>query len=161
MAVTVRQEGQGPGKFSAGVLTSVTTVNAAWEIRSGATVGGSAVFERFRIDMIRLSLTAATASTIGIGRPAALGITPGTLTQLVSHANGGLGGCSVQVATTWGTGPTVPATFLLRGNLPATIGSTIEVDFDELWVPANGSIVIWNTATNSAMNVTAIVSALK
>ena len=56
--------------YSIGVrTTSGTTGTAAWEIRSSST-------DRLFIVEIGIFLAAATASTYGLGRPAAIGITP-------------------------------------------------------------------------------------
>ena len=49
--------------------SNVTIANACWEIRSSAT-GKPKVFE------IGITINAATASVFGLGRPAAIGVTP-------------------------------------------------------------------------------------
>jgi hypothetical protein len=139
--------------FSLGVLTTgVTSATAAWELRTSANV-------RARIMEIGFFLNAATASTIGLGRPGAIGVTPTSPVDFLAEDNAdvvvsGL----VQSALAWGTGPTVPTNFLRRISLPATVGVGVIWTFPKgLVIPASGSIVLWNLATGSALNAYAVV----
>jgi hypothetical protein len=122
--------------FSLGVRTSSgTDAAAAWEIRTGATPGRAKIME------IGIFLAAATASVFGIGRPAAIGDTP-----------------TVQSALAWGTGPTVPAAFLRRISLPATIGTGVIFSWPQgLTIPVSSSIVLWNLGTNAVVDAYAVV----
>lgn len=129
--------------------TSATTAVATWELRTPSTT-------RARILEIGIFMAAATASTLGLGRPAAIGVTPTSpvLGQAVEVADvAGL--CSTAVA--WGTAPTAPtsAIYLRRISLPAAIGSGVIWTFGEigLTVPISSSIVIYNLATNGVVDI--------
>jgi hypothetical protein len=141
-------------KVSLGVRTSSgTTGTAAWEIITGATPGRAKVME------IGFFLAAATASTIGLGRPAAVGITPTTPVDfLPEDPNDVLAAGVVQSAVAWGTGPTIPAAFLRRIALPATIGTGVIWTFPEgLVIPVSSSLILWNLGTNSVLDAYAVV----
>lgn len=132
--------------YSISQRTTVTTsAAAAWELRSTSA-------NKPKVMEIGISLGAATASIYGIGRPAAIGVTPTSpLTALdESDGNGATGLTTCAVA--WGTGPTVPANFFRRVSLPATIGAGVILTFPRgLGLPVSGSIVLWNITTNSAV----------
>lgn len=141
-------------KLTLGVRTSSgTTGAAAWEIRAAATPG------RFRIMEIGLFLAAATASTYGIGRPQAIGDTPTTPVDFgTEDPNDVLAANALLSALAWGTGPTVPLKFKRRIALPATIGAGVIWTFPTgLVIPASGSIVLWNLATNGVVDAYAVV----
>lgn len=130
--------------------TNVTTGNATIELRTAAT-DACAVLE------IGIFLGAATASTFGIGRPAARGITPTSpITVLAEDGNAPAG--TAQTALAWGTGPTVPVNFFRRCSFPATIGSGVIFTFPRgLIVPINSSLVVWNLATNGVADIYFVV----
>ncbi len=138
-------------RYELGIRTTVTTTGAAAaELR--ATSGNP-----FKLAELGITLAAATASTYGLGRPAAVGVTPTTpITVLAMNPSETAGTATTAVA--WGTGPTVPAQFFRRIALPATIGAGIIWS----WPPSRfiigpgnaaaaiASIVVWNLAVNSA-----------
>jgi hypothetical protein len=132
--------------YSIAQRTTVTTIAAAaWEVRSTSA-------NKPKIMELAISLGAATASIYGIGRPAAIGVTPTTPLTALDEADGngptGLTTCAVA----WGTGPTVPANFFRRVSLPATIGAGVILTFPRgLGIPVSGSIVVWNITANSAV----------
>ena len=97
-------------------------------------------------------LNAATASVYGIGRPAAIGVTPTSpITWLAEDPASPAG--TAQTALAWGTGPTVPGNFFRRVGLPATIGAGFLLAFPRgLWIAVSASIVLWNTQANGAVN---------
>lgn len=103
---------------------------------------------------IGLSQVAATAGVFGIGRPAAIGVTPTTpITWLDEQDGNGPVGLTTS-ALAWGTGPTVPANFLRRIACPATIGAGVIFTFPRgLGLPVSGSIVIWIIATAPVCDV--------
>lgn len=141
-------------KLTLGVRTSSgTQAAAAWEIRTGATPG--------RVKLLELGffLAAATASTYGLGRPAAIGDTPTTPVDLLQEdPNNVLATAIVQSALAWGTGPTVPAAFLRRISLPATIGTGVIWTWPNgLVIPVSSSLVLWNIGTNSVVDAYAVV----
>ena len=126
---------------------------AAWEIRAGATPG------RVRLMEIGFFLVAATASIIGLGRPAAIGITPTTPKNFVPYdSNDVIASGVIQSSLAWGTGPTVPADFLRRIALPATIGTGVIWTFgDGIVIPVSKSLILWNLAANSVLDAYAVV----
>jgi hypothetical protein len=139
------------GRFALAQLTTDgTTGAAAWEIRAGAQ--GALLRE------LDVALVAATATVIGVGRPAAIGITPTTPVLFLAEKTDEATTPTAQGAFAWGTGPTIPAAFFKRLSLPAAIGAGLRWTWEKgLIVPAGGSIVIWNLAANSVLNVSAVV----
>jgi len=111
-------------RYTLGVRTADGTSGAAaWEIITGATPG------RARLVEIGFFLAAATATTIGLGRPQAAGNTPTTPVDFVPEdPNDVLASGVIQSAVAWGTGPTIPAYFMRRISFPAVIGSGVNLD---------------------------------
>ena len=107
---------------------------------------------------IGVFLNAATASLFGLGRPAAIGVTPTTPVTFLAMDLASPAG-TVTSALAWGTGPPVPAAFLRRAGLPGAIGNGIIWTFGprELVIPVSGSIVLWNLQLNSAFNAYAVI----
>lgn len=138
--------------YSLGVLTTGTASGAAaWEIRTAST-------DRAVVREIGVFLNAATASVFGIGRPAAIGVTPTSpVTFLAQDAASPTG--TITSALAWGTGPTAPTAFLRRAGLPGAIGNGIVWTFgpNELIIPVSSSLVLWNLQLNSAFNAYAVV----
>lgn len=129
----------------ANLTTNVTAANAALELRTAAT-------DRAALLELGLTLNAATASIYGVGRPAAIGVTPTSPITWLAEDPGSPAG-SAQTALAWGTGPTVPANFFRRVNLPATIGAGIILVFPRgLIIAISSSVVLWNIGTDSAVN---------
>jgi len=104
-------------------------------------------------------LAAATATTIGLGRPQAVGITPTTPVDfLPEDPNNVLASGVAQSALAWGTKPTIPTAFLRRIALPAVIGTGVIWTFPEgIVIPVSSSIILWNLATNSVLDAYAVV----
>lgn len=130
--------------------SSGTNAAAAAELRASSTV-------RLRVRQISITLGAATASIFGIGRPAAIGVTPTSPVSGLPLDPADTVAAAGQGAVAWGTGPTVPPQFLARIGFPAAIGNGWIWTFDpgsELVVPLSGSIVVWNLATNGVADVT-------
>lgn len=140
--------------------TSGTIAAAAWEVRAGAS-------NKPRILEIGISINAATASVFGLGRPAAIGITPTTPVTFLDESDGGAGATTAPAGATtacvaWGTGPTVPANFFRRVSLPATVGAGVIWTFLRgLGIPqlvgTTGSVVLWNITATSVADVYAVV----
>lgn len=137
--------------YSISQRTSGVTINTpAWEIRAAAT-------DRPRIMEIGVFLAAATASTWGLGRPAAIGATPTTPVTIIGEDNGDPAG-TVTCALAWGTPPTVPAGFFRRYSVPATIGSGVIWTFPRgLYLPPSGSLVLWNITATGVADVHVVV----
>lgn len=128
--------------YSCAVRTiSAATTTTAWELRTTTT-------DRIAILEIGIFLAAGTASTFGLGRPQAIGLTPITTTAGQAEDPANPAGTGV-VATAWTTAPTVPLIFHRRISLPATVGTGIIWTFPRgLFVPISSSIILWNLATN-------------
>ena len=142
-------------RVSLGVRTvSGVTGAAAWEILTGATPG------RARLIEMGIFLVAATATTIGLGRPQAIGITPTTPVDfLPEDPNDVVASGVIQSALAWGTGPTIPVSYFRRIALPAVIGSGVIRTFPEgIVIPISSSIILWNLATNSVLDAYAVLS---
>ena len=140
---------------SLGVVTSnVTIANAAWSIITGATPG------RARLLELGLFLGAATACTIGLGRPASAGTTPTTpVNFLVEDPNDVLNSGALTSALAWSAQPGAPTNFLRRIGLPATIGVGVIWTFPKgLVLPVSGSpaLVLWNITATPIMNAYAV-----
>lgn len=130
--------------YSLGINTTAAASAAAYaELRSST--------QRMYLREIGFFCNAATSSSVGLGRPAAIGVTPTSpITGLqVDSADAAPGGTT---AIAWGTAPTVPANFLRRVVLPATIGAGLIWTFNrgELVIPASNSLVLWNFGASTA-----------
>lgn len=107
---------------------------------------------------IGISQNAATAGVYGIGRPAAIGVTPTSPVTFLDEQDGNGPAGLTTCAVAWGTGPTVPANFFRRLSCPATIGAGAIFTFPRgLGIPISGSIVIWIIATAPVCDVYAVV----
>lgn len=135
-------------RYSLAQRTSGTASGAAAaELRSTST-------DRIFVKEVGIFLAAATASSFGIGRPAAIGVTPTSPVTGTPMDPGNPAGTG-QGAVAWGTGPTVPVVFIRRYSVPATIGTGIVFVFAEpgLIIPISSSLVVWNLATNGVADV--------
>lgn len=132
--------------------TDGTTGAAALELIAHASGVGCLVKE------VSVYLASGVASTFGLGRPAAKGITPTTPVALLADDSSGSGLMSTTTALAWGTGPTLPTQFYRRIGLPVTIGSFVEWIFQNgLFVPPGGTLVLWNLAANGVADVNIVV----
>ena len=132
-------------RYSLRTRSTVTTIAAAcYELRSAAS-------DRVHLMELGLFIGAATASTYGLGRPAAIGVTPTAPVTVQAHEADPAG--TAQAAVAWGTGPTVPAQFFRVVTLPAVIGSGIIWTFgaNGIVIPISSSLVVWNITANSAV----------
>ncbi len=130
--------------------TGVTSGTAGWEIRTTAT-------NRSKLLELGIFMAAATASTFGLGRPAAIGVTPTSPQTFLAEDSGAPAGGTTS-ALAWGTGPTIPAGFLRRIALPATIGTGVIWTFPQgILIPVSGSLVLWNLALNGVTDVYAVI----
>jgi hypothetical protein len=133
--------------YELGIVGGVGTSGVAQcELRAAAT-------DPIYVQEIGIFLNAATASTIGIGRPAN---TPAGGTPVLGQANNQDDAVSVGGVITagWTTSPTVPTQFLRRFGLPAAIGNGMIFTWPKgLRVKQGTSIVIWNLATNSITSI--------
>jgi hypothetical protein len=131
-------------RYTHSARTTVGTINVpTWELRAGATY-------RLYVREIGVFLGAATASALGIGRPAAAGTATSPVTAVaLDPADGASTGAT---AIAWSSAPTSPTIFLRRVGLPATIGAgVIWTFYDEpLVIPTSGNIVLWNITASAA-----------
>lgn len=135
------------GSRSSGTATGA----ACWELRASAT-------DRPRIRELKVSCATAVAAALGLGRPAAIGVTP-TSPVLCQPFDPNEPAATASVALAWATGPTIPTNFLDRLSLPATIGAGYVWTFDrgELIVPASGSLILWNLALNPTFDIGVVI----
>ena len=137
--------------YSLANRTSATgSAAACLEVRTTST-------DRARIMEVGITINAATASVFGLGRPAAIGVTPTTpVTVLAEEPAEAAGTCTTALA--WGTGPTVPTNFFRRVSLPATVGAGIVWTFPRgLIISISSSIVVWNITTVSVADIWVVV----
>ncbi len=129
--------------------SSGASATAAWEIRTAATL-------RARILEMGISISAATASVFGVGRPQAIGVTP-TSPQTFLQEDPNEPTPLATAAVAWGTGPTVPLNFFRRLSTPATIGSGVIWTYPRgLFVAVSSSMVVWVLATSSVADMWAV-----
>ncbi len=132
-------------------------------IRTTVTSSGAAVVELIasatrpcKVREVGIVLVNATASTFGLGRPAAKGLTPTTPVGLLDLANGDPGAFGATLAAAWGTGPTIPAAFFRVASLPATAGATLNPSWqfvNGIIVPAGGSLIVWSLSVVSIADI--------
>lgn len=131
--------------------TSATAAaSASWEVRSTST-------NKPKIMELGISQNTAVAGVYGIGRPAAIGVTPTTPQTFVDEGDGNAPSGQTTAAIAWGTGPTVPANFNRRLSCAATVGVGAIFTFPRgLGIPVSGSIVVWIIATAPVCDVYAV-----
>jgi hypothetical protein len=83
------------------------------------------------------------AATVGIARPAAIGVTPGTLVTVQAGNSIDTIAGATTIAGSWGTAPTTPTTFMRRADLQAVQGAGV------IWTWLPGEFVLWS---GSAVN---------
>jgi hypothetical protein len=89
----------------------------------------------------------AAATSVGLGRPAAISLTPTTVVPQAEDTSAGAATCTGQVAAS--TKPTSPTLFLRRFGIPATLGAGIIWTFPQGLVVPTGpaELVVWNIGT--------------
>jgi hypothetical protein len=80
------------------------------------------------------------AAELGVGRPAAIGITPATITTVQAGNSFDTIAGNTTIANTWGTAPTAPATFTRRFELQAVVGAGV------IFTWGSGELVLWSGA---------------
>lgn len=132
--------------------TATTAASASWEVRSGSA-NKPAVME---LGLIQVT---AVAGQYGIGKPAAIGITPTSPQTFLDESDGsGTGTAATTSAVAWGTGPTVPANFFRRVTCVNAVGAGIIWTFPRgLRLPVSSSIVVWIIATAPVCDAWAVV----
>ena len=136
--------------FAIGLRTTgVASGAAGLEIRAHAG-------RMTKVHQFEICLAAATASTFGIGRPAAAGTTgtanvPSSMDVDDAAVYGG-----VIVLAGWGVAPTAPTSFLRRIAMPATIGSQYRLE-RTIEIARGTSLVLWNLAANGVSDVNLVI----
>lgn len=88
------------------------TTNATIDQASLEIIGSTVIQARLLEIFIQEVAGSATAPTIGLGRPAAAGVTPTTpITIIGEDANDAP---TTKIATAWGTSPTAPTVYMRR-----------------------------------------------
>lgn len=131
--------------------TATAAASACWEVRSGAT-NAPLILE------VGITQNAATAGVYGIGRPAAIGVTPTSPQNFVAEGAANQPTSISTAAVAWGTGPTVPANFLRRVSCAATVGVGTIFSFPRgLQLAVSSSMVIWLITTAPVCDVWAVI----
>jgi hypothetical protein len=92
----------------------------------------------------------AAATDIGLGRPAAISLTPTTVVPQAEDTSAAAATCTGQVAAS--TKPTAPTLYLRRFGIPATIGAGIIWTFPQgLIVPSGpAELVVFNIGASTS-----------
>lgn len=90
---------------------------------------------------ISLNTPGAGVAQIAIGQPAAIGVTPGTISTVQATNTVDTIAGATTVGTTWGTAPTAPTAFRRRFDLQAVAGAGV------IWTWNPGEFVMWSGAT--------------
>jgi hypothetical protein len=99
-----------------------------------------------------------TASVFGLGRPAAIGVTPTSPVTVLAEDQGNNSAGNTTTALAWGTAPTVPANFFRRVSLPATVGAGIIWTFPRgIIVLKSNTSVLWVIATAAVADTWLVV----
>lgn len=117
--------------------SNLTITQASAEIRTTAAV-------KARILEMSIVQATATAQSLGFGRPAAIGVTPGT-TSTFQRDDSADPACVTTISATWATSPTAPATYHRRWNSAATVGVGIVMTYPRgIIIPVSASFVVFN-----------------
>jgi hypothetical protein len=92
----------------------------------------------------------ATATSVGLGRPAAISLTPTTVVPQAEDTSASAATCTGQVAAS--TKPTAPTLFLRRFGIPATLGAGI------VWTFPQGLVIPTGPAELVVHNIGAATS---
>ena len=131
--------------------TATASASPSWEARS--TSGNKP-----RLMELWIAQVAATGGVYGIGRPAAIGITPTTPQTFVDEGDGNAPTANTTACVAWGTAPTVPTNFNRRLPCAASIGVGAIATFPRgLGIPVSSSIIVWILATAPVCDISAVV----
>jgi hypothetical protein len=138
--------------YSLAQRTSIVTIsNTMWSVISAAT-------NKPKIMEMGLTMVTGTAIGIGIGRPAAVGITPTTPVNFLDESDGGGPAGLTTACLAWGTPPTSPTQFLRRFFMPATIGAGVIATFPRgLGMPISQNVTFFNITAGVTTDVYAVV----
>jgi hypothetical protein len=114
--------------------TSGAAAHAIGEIIPAALAAGVRLPEIREIGIFNQS---GVAAQIGLGQPAAIGITPATLVTVQATNNQDVIIGHTKVAGSWTTAPTAPGTFTRRADIQAVVGAGV------IWTWNPGEFVLW------------------
>jgi len=127
------------------VTQSTIIATAAYELRTAST-------DRGKVERIHIAIRAATASTFGIGRPGAIGVTPTVPATWLALDPAEPAG-TVQSSLSWAIGPTAPVNFFKRIQLAINSEGVILTFPMLLVIGVSSSIVIWNITAVAVVHV--------
>lgn len=141
------------GLFDHAVRTSnITSANAAYELKGSTT-------DRTRLFEIGFTLVTAVATNLGLGRPAAAGITP---TSPVTFLGEDVNDTSAATdALAWATSPTAPTYYFRRWSGSAIGQGAVWVFPRGLPIEktgANNSLVLFNILGGATLDVYIVIS---
>lgn len=117
--------------------TNLTITQASAEIRTTAAV-------KARLLEISVVQATGTAQSLGFGRPAAIGVTPGTISTFQRDDSADPACVTTQNAS-WATSPTAPTVYHRRWNSAATIGVGFVMTYPRgIIIPVSASFVVFN-----------------
>jgi len=126
--------------------TNITTNQSAVELIGGPK--GCWLFG------LRITLASAVATVLGLGRPAAKGITPTTPVGMPSIGGSPTETSQSATALAWVTPPTNPAVFMDRVSTTAVIGFVRDWKWETgLFIPAGGTLVLQNITGGGTLDV--------
>lgn len=129
--------------------TNTTISNANVEIRTAST-------NRPKLMEHGFAQVTGTASSYGLGRPAAIGVTPVNVAFLPEDA--GEPTAITNASLSWGTSPTAPTNYFRRINTPATIGAGVIWTFPRgLPIVVSSSLVNFNITATVALDTWSVV----
>ena len=132
--------------------TATAAASACWEVRSAST-------NKPRLMEMGISQVTAVAGTYGMGRPAAIGVTPTSPQNFVAEDDASAPTSLSTAAVAWTTAPTVPANFNRRITAAATIGVGVIWTFPRgMDIATSNSIIIWIIALAPVCDVWGVVS---
>jgi hypothetical protein len=140
----------------ANLTTNVTNGSAAQEILSSANVG-------YRLLELGITLSGATASTYGFGRPSAAATTPTSPVTVLAEDAGNTTAGNTTTALAWAVGPAAPTAYNRRVSFSNTLGSGIMWTFPRGFSCNKGgsgqlsSCGLWNLAANGVLSTWIVV----
>lgn len=129
--------------------TNFTISQASVEWRTPSTV-------RAKVLEISMIQATATAQSLAIGRPQAIGITP--VNVLFQQDDPADPASVMNGSLSWATSPTIPLIFHRRWNSAATIGVGVIHTFPRgLVIPISSSLVVWNLTAAVACDINCVL----
>lgn len=128
--------------------TNVTTAESMIEVIVPST-------HFIRVKTVEVILTAATATSFGLGKPAVAGVTPTTPVAAYRLGTTLDPAPATTSALAWGTSPTPPSVYLRRASFPNVIGSRVAWDFpgEGLYIAPGESLVLQNIGATGACDI--------